>query len=467
MTLDSYISSLRGKRIAVIGLGVSNRPLLERLLEAGCAVTVRDRSRREDLGEAARDLEARGCRLRLGEGYLAELEEDIIFRTPGLHPFTPELAEARRRGAELTSEMEAFFRLCPCRTIAVTGSDGKTTTSTIVAELLKAAGKRVHLGGNIGAPLLCRVGEMGPEDWAVLELSSFQLHSMHCRPDVAVITNVSPNHLDIHPSYEDYQDAKKQIYRSQGPEDVLVLNRDNEITRAMAEEAPGRVRWFSRREDLSAHPEEGRDGVYWKEGAVCRWEAGQTRPIVRGEEIFIPGMHNVENFMAAFAATQGIVPDECCRQVAGDFRGVAHRLEILRTLRGVTYCNDSIASSPTRTIAGLRALKQKPILIAGGYDKHLAFDELGDEICRRVKALYLTGDTAGKIRDAVTASGLYDPRRLPIQMEEDFRRAVLAAAASAREGDMVLLSPACASFDHFKNFAQRGDTFRRIVMELE
>lgn len=196
--------------------------------------------------------------------------------------------------------------------------------------------------------------------------------------------------------------------------------------------------------------------MYWKEGAVCRWEAGQTRPIVRGEEIFIPGMHNVENFMAAFAATQGLVSDACCRQVARSFRGVPHRLEILRTLRGVTYCNDSIASSPTRTIAGLRALKQKPILIAGGYDKHLAFDELGDEICRRVKSLYLTGDTAGKIRDAVTASGLYDPRRLPIHMEEDFRQAVLAAAASAREGDMVLLSPALRLLCTFQEFCPAG-----------
>ena len=461
MTLDSYIAGLKGKRIAVVGLGVSNMPLLRTLLSAGCCVTARDRRTEEAFGteEAAR-LRAAGCALRLGPDYLEDLSEDVIFRTPGLHPFTPQLAEAKERGAVLTSEMEAFFAVCPCPIIAVTGSDGKTTTTTIISELLRAEGYTVHLGGNIGTPLLTKAGEMKSEDAAVLELSSFQLHSMECRPHVAVITNVSPNHLDVHPSYEDYRTAKKQIFLGQGPEDILVLNADNTITRAMAAEAKGEVRFFSRQEKPD-------NGCRFDGTSVWRVQNGRETKILDASDILLPGLHNVENYMAAFAATGGMVSDETCRKVAGSFRGVAHRLEMIRTLRGVTYCNDSIASSPTRTIAGLRALKQKPILIAGGYDKHIPFDELGGEICRRVRELFLTGFTADKIAEAVKASPDYDPEKLKIHIIDDFRETVLAASAAAEEGDLVLLSPACASFDKFKNFEERGNTFRRIVTELE
>ena len=461
MTLESYIDGLKGRRIAVVGLGVSNLLLLELLLSAGCDVTARDRRTREAFGEeAAKKLEKAGCRLVLGEDYLSDLTEDVIFRTPGLHPFTPALAAAKARGAVLTSEMEAFFAVCPCPIIAVTGSDGKTTTTTIISELLKTQGYTVYLGGNIGTPLLDRVPEMKPTDRVVLELSSFQLHSMNCRPDVAVITNVSPNHLDIHPDYEDYQTAKKQIFRAQGPGDVLVVNADNAITRAMAGEAPGEVRFFSRRERVE-------NGCFFEGDAIYRAGEGGDIKLMEAGDILLPGLHNVENYMAAFAATRGLVSDETCREVARSFRGVAHRLEMLRTLRGVTYCNDSIASSPTRTIAGLHALKQKPILIAGGYDKHIPFDALGDEICRCVKALYLTGFTADKIAAAVYASPLYDPAKLPVYVIDDFRQTVLAASAAAEDGDLVLLSPACASFDKFKNFEERGNTFRKIVMEME
>ena len=461
MTLDSYIAGLKGRRIAVLGLGVSNMPLLEKLLAAGCDVTARDKRDEETFGaEAAERLRAAGCDLRLGPDYLEELDADVIFRTPGMHPFTPQLAEAKGRGAVLTSEMEAFFAVCPCPVIAVTGSDGKTTTTTIISELLRAEGYTVHLGGNIGTPLLTKADDMKPEDVVVLELSSFQLHSMYCRPHVAVITNVSPNHLDIHPSYEDYQAAKKQIFLNQGEDDVLVVNADNDITRAMADEAKGERRFFSRRERVE-------NGCFFADDAVWRAENGAVTRLLGVEDILLPGMHNVENYMAAFAATRGLVSDETCRKVAGSFRGVAHRLEMIRTLRGVTYCNDSIASSPTRTIAGLHALRLKPILIAGGYDKHIPFDGLGTEICRCVKELFLTGFTADKIAAAVTASPEYDPERLKIHIIDDFREAVLSASAAAEEGDLVMLSPACASFDKFKNFEERGNTFRRIVEELE
>ena len=461
MTLKSYISSLVGKKIAVIGIGVSNRPLLKLLLDAGCDVTARDKSDRAKLGEeTAAALERAGCRLRLGEDYMEDLTEDVIFRPPGMHPFQPALAAARERGAVVTSEMEAFFAVCPCRILAVTGSDGKTTTTTIISELLKAQGYTVYLGGNIGTPLLDKADQMKPEDFAVLELSSFQLHSMVCRPDVAVITNVSPNHLDVHPSYEDYQWAKKQIFLRQRKDDLLVLNADNDITAGFAPEAPGRLRMFSRK----TQPE---NGVFLRDGVICRSRNGEAARLMDADEILLPGMHNVENYMAAFSATQDLVSDEVCRRVARSFRGVEHRLEMIRELRGVTYCNDSIASSPTRTIAGLHALKLKPILIAGGYDKHIPFDALGDEICLHVKELFLTGFTADKIAEAVKKSPYYDPEKLPMHIMDDFTDTVLAAAAAAGEGDMVLLSPACASFDKFKNFAERGNTFRRIIMEME
>ncbi len=458
MTLNDYITSLRGKRVGVVGIGVSNRPLLDLLLRGGCQVTACDKSSREKLGETADYLESLGCTLRLGEDYLKDLSFDVIFRTPGLHPRF--LEEAGEKGALLTSEMEAFFALCPCRIIAVTGSDGKTTTTTVIAELLKAAGYKVWLGGNIGTPLLDKVSEMHPEDMAVLELSSFQLHSMNCRPHVAVVTNVSPNHLDIHPSYEDYIDAKKQIFRAQRAEEVLVLNADNAIAASFADEAPGEVRFFSRQRSVE-------NGVFCQEGVIYRAAAGKVRPLMKAEEIRIPGAHNVENYMAAFAAVTGLVDDEPCRKVAREFPGVPHRLEMIRTLDGVTYCNDSIASSPTRTIAGLRSFTLRPILIAGGYDKHIPFDALGDEICRRVKALVLCGATAELIRAAVTSSPLYREGEPPILEAENLEEAVKTARGIAGEGDMVLLSPACASFDQFPNFAVRGNAFRKIVLEMD
>lgn len=460
MTLNEYVDSLLGKRIAVIGIGVSNTPLIELLSGSGCDVTALDKSSEEKLGDTAQKLRQMGVKLVLGADYLENLNYDIIFRTPGLHPDVPQLVKARENGCLMTSEMEVFFDLCPCRTIAITGSDGKTTTSSIIAELLRAEGFTVHLGGNIGKPLLTEIPNMDPMDFAVLELSSFQLHSMRCCPDVAVITNVSPNHLDVHPSYDDYINAKRSIFRLQHSECRVVLNLDNAITRDFAGEAKADIRFFSRKEAVKT-------GVFLKDGTIYSCVDYHTNAILPETEIRIPGVHNVENYMAAFAATAGIVSDSCFRQVAKNFPGVRHRLEMVRKLSGVSYCNDSIASSPTRTIAGLRSFNQKVILIAGGYDKQIPFDTLGDEICQRVKALFLTGNTAEKIQSAVKRSIDYDPHKLPITVMDDFRETVLAAHNAAVEGDVVLLSPACSSFDKFRNFAHRGDTFRDIVLELE
>lgn len=459
MKLRDYIDTLKGKRIAVLGIGISNTPLIRLLLAGGCQVTACDQASREKLGPVALELEALGASLRLGPDYLDDLDFDLIFRTPGMHPFTPQLQKAAQAGAEITSEMEVFMSLCPGRMIAITGSDGKTTTSTIISELLKAGGYKVHLGGNIGKPLLADTDLISPEDFVVLELSSFQLHSMRCRPHVAVVTNISPNHLDVHPDFQDYMDAKKNIYLGQGPGDRLVLNADEHYCRDFSLDAPSRVTFFSRREAP-------KDGVFLQDGMIYAAEGFEVEALMPASAIFIPGEHNVENYMAAYAAVRDFVSPQTLRAVAASFRGVSHRLEIVRVLRGVKYVNDSIASSPTRTIAGLRSFDVKPILIAGGYDKHIPFDGLGTEIVKNVKALFLTGDTAEKIKRAVTRDVEYDPMTLPITVTEDFTEAVLLAHKAAEEGDVVLLSPACASYDKFRNFAQRGDRFREIVLEL-
>lgn len=456
MTLRDYIESLRHKTVAVIGIGVSNTPLLELLLAEGIRVTACDKRSREQMGEQAEHLEQLGCELHLGADYLKDLDADVIFRTPGLRPDVPEIAACVDRGAVLTSEMEVFFEVCPCTIIAVTGSDGKTTTTTIIAELLKAAGRRVWVGGNIGHPLLCEADGMLATDYAVLELSSFQLMTMKHSPHIAVVTNLAPNHLDVHRDMAEYVAAKENIFRHQSGEDVAVFNADNDITAEQSRRAPGRARLFSRQDEVA-------DGVFLRgEDIVCR-SGGHERVVMTTGDIKIPGVHNVENYMAAIAAVDGLVPDEVIRDFAREFGGVEHRIELVRTYRGVRYYNDSIASSPSRTIAGLRSFHEKVILIAGGYDKHIPFDVLGPEIVEHVKLLVLCGATADKIRAAVENAPGYQPGKPEIRDVTPFTAAVEAARDRAQPGDVVTLSPACAAFDQFKNFAERGKFFKSIV----
>ena len=446
---ERYFEALRGKQVAVLGLGVSNRPLVRLLLEFGCQVTGCDKTPREKLDEEVLALEQAGCRLQVGEGYLENVEADVVFRTPGMHPGNPAIEALRRRGAEITSEMEVFFEVAPCHLIAVTGSDGKTTTTTLIAEMLKAEGKTVWLGGNIGTPLLPLCREMKQDDYAVVELSSFQLMDMKRSPQRAVVTNLAPNHLDVHKDMEEYVQAKKNIFRFQRPGDLLVLNGDNEITASFA--GAGQTHFFSRK---------GRTNCVWEEnGAIYR----RGEKILETADILIPGTHNVENYMAAIAAVDGLVSDDAIRRVARNFGGVEHRIELVRIKDGVKFYNDSIASSPSRTIAGLRSFTQKVILIAGGYDKHIPYDVLGPEICAHVRKLFLCGATAGKIRAAVEQTGMEQPE---ITDCGDFENAVRSAAAAARAGDIVLMSPASASFDQFKNFMVRGECFKKIVKEL-
>ena len=445
---EEYFASLRGKRIAVLGLGVSNRPLVRLLLEFGCDVVGCDRTPREKLENEVLELERLGCRLHVGDDYLAGVEADVVFRTPGMHPGNPAIQALKERGAEVTSEMEVFFEVSPCHLIAVTGSDGKTTSTTLIAEMLKAAGKTVWLGGNIGTPLLPLVRQMQKEDFAVVELSSFQLMDMRRSPQRALITNLAPNHLDIHKDMDEYVDAKKNIFRYQGEGDLLVLNADNPITASFR--GPGKTRFFSRL---------GEGDVCIRDGVICR---GQT-PVLPVSDILLPGVHNVENYMAAIAMVEGLASDEDIRQVAKTFGGVEHRIELVRIKDGIRFYNDSIASSPTRTMAGLRSFPEKVILIAGGYDKHIPYDPLGPEICAHVKKLFLNGATGPKIRAAVERCPGDKPEMVDCP---DFASAVKAAAEAAEPGDVVLMSPASAAFDQFKNFMVRGNYFKELVKEL-
>lgn len=459
MTLREYIDTIKNKKVAVIGIGVSNTPLIDRLLAEGVSVTACDKRTREQMGAQADDLERRGCRLHLGGDYLDGLDADVIFRTPGLRPDVPQIAAAVAKGAELTSEMEVFFRVCPCPIIAVTGSDGKTTTTTIIAKLLEAAGYHVHLGGNIGRPLLPDIESIQPDDLAVLELSSFQLMTMDTSADIAVVTNLAPNHLDVHKGMEEYIAAKKNIFLYQNAQQKVVLNRDNDITHSFVPEAKGQVTLFSRQNPLD-------EGVVLEDGIICVKKDGNTRKVLPVADILLPGVHNIENYEAAIGAVDGLVPDETIRQFAATFGGVEHRIELVRELHGVKYYNDSIASSPSRTMAGLRSFSQKVILIAGGYDKHIPYDVLGSDLVAHVKAMVLTGATAPKIQAAAEQAPGYDAQALPICTIDDFADAVHKAVSLAQPGDIVILSPASASFDKFKNFMVRGDTFKELIRAL-
>lgn len=453
--LEQYLAKLKGKNVAVMGIGVSNQPLIRLLAKSGAHVVARDKKSRAQLGALAEELEALGVDLVLGDEYLEGALGDVVFRTPGMRPDVPALEAARAGGTEITSEMEVFFAVCPCPIVAVTGSDGKTTTTSILAEMLRAAGKKVWVGGNIGTPLLDQADAMKPEDRVVLELSSFQLMSMHASPAVAVITNLSPNHLDWHRGMEEYLWAKCNVFRHQGKDGVVVLNGDNETTRSLVPQAPGQVRLFSRRETPD-------NGAYLRDGMLCL----NGEPVLPAAEIRIPGVHNVENYLAAMAALAGQVAPAVMAQVAREFSGVEHRLELVRERRGVRWYNDSIGTSPSRTLAGLACFPQPVILIAGGYDKQIPFDSLGAEIPKKVKTLLLCGATADKIEAAVKAAPDYEAGRPEIRRFSQLAEVVAAADAIARAGDVVLFSPACAAFDQFPNFGVRGRFFKEKVNEL-
>ena len=459
-TVNEFFASIKGKRIALIGMGRSHMPLIPLFTKYGATVIACDKRDREALGDAAVQAERDGALLSIGEHYLDGLDADLALRTPGMRFWCDELNALRDRGVVITSEMEIFFDICPCRIFAVTGSDGKTTTTTVISEMLKEEGYTVHLGGNIGKPLLPEIESIRPEDVAVVELSSFQLISMTQSPDVAVVTNLQPNHLDIHKDMNEYICAKKNIILYQNKKNKAVLNYDNEITRFFEEDCAGEVVFFSRRKKV-------RNGAYLNGNTIVYHEAGVDYDVLDIREIRIPGMHNVENYMTAICAVWGVVGVDTIRKVAKEFAGVEHRAEFVRELDGVKYYNDSIASSPTRTASGTLSLYDfKIILIAGGYDKHLDYTELGDVICRKVRIAILMGATADKIETAIRSSREYAEDNPKIIRVQNMDEAVRAARENAVAGDIVSMSPASASFDLYKDFDARGKHFKALVNAL-
>lgn len=470
--LAQFKNMIRGKRVAVLGIGISNRPLIRYIHQLGAQVTAFDMLAESDpvLCKTREDFAREGIELEwsVGENYLDRLKDfDLIFRTPKMRPDVPQLLAERERGAIITSEMEVFMELCPARMFAITGSDGKTTTTTLISLILKQAGYHVYLGGNIGTPLLDRIDAITADDVVVLELSSFQLISMRISPDVAVITNVTPNHLDVHKDYQEYIDAKKNIYQYQSFMGRLILNAGNYVTRSMVSEARGEVVLFTRKEAQL------KKGAVVENGWICFRDKGIDIPIVETAKFVIPGRHNIENYLAATAATWPYVQAADIAAVATSFGGVEHRLELVRELDGVRYYNSSIDTSPTRTKAALHALAErheKVVLITGGKDKKSDYSGLGEAIAAVSKKIILCGDNSQLIFDNLFQEAPYhnvDPNQLRIERRDSYEEAVQCAREIAEPGEIVVLSPAGTSYDKFRHFEERGNLFKALVNALQ
>ena len=454
----AFCDFIRGKSCSLIGIGVSNLPLVSFLLSAGASkVSVRDLKKEEssfEIQKAKQD----GASLFLGGDYLEGLNEDIIIRSPAVRPDIVPFVHAMNNGSILTCETELFLRFAPCKTIAVTGSDGKTTTTTLISKILEEAGWNVFLGGNIGKAMLPQLKNITDKNSiGVMELSSFQL--MHCNysPSVAVITNLAENHLDWHIDMAEYLDAKKNIYRYQDETGVLVVNLDNQHTKICR--GNGNTRFFSYNSNVQC-------GTFFSNGSIFLSKNSETETILDTKDIILPGRHNIENYLAAIAATADFVDRGSVHKIATSFGGVEHRIELVRELDGVKFYNSSIDSSPSRSTAALRAFQDKVIMIAGGYDKNLDYTPLGDVICEHVKILILCGATSEKIEDATERSTMFSKDHPIIIQCDHFEDTITTARKLAVRGDVIILSPASASFDLFKNFDERGKYFKKLVMEL-
>ena len=459
--IENFFNDLKTKKVAFIGTGVSHNDLIRLFLKKGISVTILDRKTKDKFEDLYNEFSSLGADFILGNEYLDSLNKfDVVFRTPGMYFNNPALTKAREDGVVVTSEMEVFFDLCPCKIYAVTGSDGKTTTTTLISEMLSESGFTVYKGGNIGKALLPVIENIKENDRAVVELSSFQLISMRESPDVAVITNIAPNHLDVHGTMEEYIESKVNIIAHQTAFSRTVLNLDNEITNGLSSKVRGKLVKFSRH----SVPERG---AYLNENNVlCYKENGEVTEVVKAEDIRIPGMPNVENYLTAISAVWGEVKPETIVKVAKDFGGVEHRIEFVRELDGVKWYNDSIATSPTRVLAGLNSFNQKLIVIAGGYDKKIPFEPMAETVNEKVKALILMGLTAPKIEKAITEAANYNPENIKIYHADSMENAVEIAKEISTNGDIVTLSPACASFDLYPNFEVRGNHYKRLVEAL-
>lgn len=459
--LNEFNEYIKFRKVAVIGLGVSNLPLLEYLHDKKSTVTIFDDRNIDELPkEIVKKITNYGFNFSFGKNSLEKLQNfDLIFRSPSCLPTKPELQAEIKRGAIVTTEIELLMKMCPSKIIGVTGSDGKTTTTSLIYAILKDAGYNTYLGGNIGTPLFTKLEEMQPEDIVVLELSSFQLMGMEVSPNIAVITNITPNHLNIHKDFEEYIDAKKNIFKFQNENDILILNYDNEITKKCSKEANGKVIFFSGKEKLD-------NGYIIDEGIIKICVDKIRKHILNVDEVILRGEHNYENIATALAATSTLVDLDVAIQTVKNFKPVAHRLEFVRELDGVKWYNDSASSSPTRTLAGINSYKEEIVLIAGGYDKNLDYKPLAKPILDKVSTLILMGQTSGKIFDCVKEEMEKENKKIPIYVVDDLDNAIKTAKKYAKPNQVVLFSPASASFDMFKNAVQRGELFKEKVNKL-
>jgi len=458
--LEEFNKFIKGKSVAIIGVGVSNKPLIKYLYDLNVNITLFDNKEFDRIDEDILDnIYKYNLKYSFGKNYLSKLEGfDVILRSPSCRYDLPEIEAEVKRGAILTSEIELVMELTPSKIIAVTGSDGKTTTTSLIYEILKNKYK-CYLGGNIGIPLFTRISEMKPEDIVILELSSFQLMGVEKSPDIAVLTNIAPNHLDIHKSYEEYIQAKTNIFKYQTKNDILVTNYDNEITRDLSKRTESKVKLFSSKTKLE-------NGIIFDDKIIKNCEDNLRRHILNVKDVKLKGVHNAENICAAIAATEGLLSFEEQVEAIKNFSGVKHRLEYIREIGGAKWYNDSIASSPTRTIAGLHSFDEKILLIAGGYDKHLDYEPIAEHILEKVSTLVLLGQTAEKIKGVVEKEMSKQNKKINILKVENLEEAVIKARENVKEGEIVLLSPASASFDMFKNFEERGEKFKKLVNEL-
>ena len=453
---NEFKEFIKDKKVAVVGIGVSNIPLIEFLIKFGAKVTAFDKKSKEELREVVAKYESQGVKFQLGDGYLEKLIGfEVVFKTPSMRIDGKELTRAKEEGAYITSEMEEFIRYCPAKIYGITGSDGKTTTTSLVYAILNAAGYKTWVGGNIGTPLFTKIEEIQPDDRVVLELSSFQLMTVDTSTDVALITNLSPNHLDMHKDLDEYIDSKKNIYKFQGSGDLLVLNDDNTVTKSIEGEENGRLYTFSRQHVVEK-------GAYYKDGELFV----NGKKVCDKDEVLLKGMYNIENLLAAFAMTADEVDVKYMKEIATTFTGVEHRNEFVRNYKGVEFYNNSIASSPTRTLASLKAFEKPVILIAGGRDKKVPFDSLAFEGYPYIKSLILLGEAKNQIEAVFYKLKEEKGVEIPVHIVETVEEAVNKAVEVAGDGDIVTLAPACTSFDMFPNFEVRGNRYKAIVNGL-
>ena len=459
--LKEFNDYIRFRKVGIIGLGVSNLPLLDYMFQKKARVTIFDERQRDKIDkDILNKITSYNFELIVGEDCLKYLNGfDIVFRSPSCLPTRQGLVHAEKSGTIITSEIEMLMKMCPCKMVGVTGSDGKTTTTSLIDAILKKAGYKTFLGGNIGNPLFTKLEEINPENILVLELSSFQLMGMEVSPDIAVITNITPNHLNIHKDYQEYIDAKKNIFKYQSQDGLVVLNYDNEITKNCAKEAPGKVIFFSGKEKLE-------NGYIVDNGIIKECQDKVRKHILDTSDVILRGEHNYENIATAIAATSNLVQLEDAIEAVKEFKPVEHRLEFVREIDGVKWYNDSVSSSPTRTIAGLDAFDEEIVLIAGGYDKNLDYTPIAKPIVEKVKTLILLGQTSGKIYDVVKKELEAQNKNMDIYMCDTLEQTVQLANKYSKEGQVVLFSPASASFDLFKNAVERGKRFKELVNKL-